>query len=149
MDFSSTPFLEHNGIEPCEDPPHGIFALNPDPLHFNHLESIHQSSVFSLAECSSGAFLMENLESFTKDDFVYTLREAKVRYRAATNEKVYTIGKRVDIDWGKFHSSLQRNGRGLIRFPIHVMNMSGKCVSVCEFEWFLFRKPQRKVEPIV
>jgi len=142
--ISSLPIHQHNGIEPCNHPPQGIFRLKKKSLHLNHLERIHASSIFALAEASSGQFLVDHLSEWPIHDFVISMRFADIDYRSSTDEDIYSIGNYLANDWNKLHRALHKNGRGLIRIPIQIMNNSGKCVATSGFQWYLFRRPKRR-----
>jgi len=144
MDTTSTPLKEPFGIEVCLEPPQGILQLSNPSNHLNHLRSIGASAVFALAEASSNAFLLQNTNELEIEDYILNLRRSEIKFRGSSSGRIYSIGKYAEREWKRFHRALVRNNKSLIVFPIHIMNESGKCVAVAEFEWFVFRKPQRQ-----
>ncbi len=144
MEATSVPYHNQIEIEVCNNPSQGIYQLSESSSHLNHLRSIDASAVFTLAEVSSNVFLTQNLENLDQDEYIFNLRSADIKFRSASNGRIYSIGKHSEREWKRFQRALIKNGRALIKFPIHIMNESGKCIAVAQFEWFVFRKPQRQ-----
>jgi hypothetical protein len=143
MEKTSIPYSDLFGIIPCTPPSPGIFELTKTSEHLNELGSIRASVVFTLAEISSSAFLVQHTIDLEPKDYIRNLRSADIKFRSTSSGPIYSIGKYSEREWKHFRRALIKNNRALIEFPIHVMNESGKCIAVTQFEWFVFRKPQR------
>ena len=144
MENASNSSSHQLAIGICKAPPHGIYELNPDQEHLDPLGSISASAIFALAEVSSHFFLIQNMDALGFDDYIPQMRSCRVKLRSKTDQRIYSLGRFSEREWKRFHRAMLKNHRGLIEFPIHVMNDIGKCTAIIHFEWFVFRKPKRQ-----
>lgn len=143
MNRLPTPYHQHFDFERCETPPHGIHQLAHQEKYLDHLDKIHASAIFSLAEVSSSQFLFEQLSNISDIEYISTLRRSEIKYRQEAKGRLYTIADQIESDWRKFTLNLLKNGRSSVEIPIRIMDHFGKCVAIGHFEWFVFRKPKQ------
>jgi hypothetical protein len=144
MENASNPPHHQLTIEICRTPAQGIYELHPQDEHLDHLGCVSASAIFALAEASSHFFLIQNMDALDFDQYIPQLRSCRIKLRAKTDQRIYSIGKFSDRDWKRFHRALLKNHRSLVEFPIHIMNDIGKCIAIVQFDWFVFRKPKRR-----
>jgi len=77
MDVTDIPFAKHIGISKNNK---GQLVLAPRHELKNHIESIHASAQFTLAETQSGDFMQEAFPEYV-GKVVGFLREASVKYK--------------------------------------------------------------------
>ena len=80
MDVTQLPFNQFVGITKYEKKETGIFELSADPKYLNHVDTVHASALFGLAEASSDQFLSEHLE-VNEEEVAPILRRAEIKYR--------------------------------------------------------------------
>src|SRR5210317_1829859 len=81
------PFNRHLDIKKCEGNSEFVLYMDAKANHMNHLETIHASAIFSLAEASSGEFLHVNFDSIRKD-VIPVIRKAEVRFRKPVKGRI-------------------------------------------------------------
>ncbi|MDA0346349.1 MAG: YiiD C-terminal domain-containing protein [Verrucomicrobia bacterium] len=139
MDVTELPFNQFVGIKKCETKPDGIFELSADPKYLNHVDTVHASALFALAEASSGQFLSEHLEE-AEERVVPILRRAEIKYKKPAEGYLYTKGAYKEDAWKLFHESFDKKGRALLSFQIDVLNEEDAVVAYAIYEWFFTEK---------
>jgi acyl-coenzyme A thioesterase PaaI-like protein len=143
MDYSSLPFYQQLGIEPCTNPSHGLLEIPKERLALNHVESVQTSAIFALAEACSSVYLARSLEQSGISGYLPSIRNSQIKFRSTASERIYGVGKPKSELWDKLEANYAKSGKGIIAFPIFVMTETGKCVAVSTFDWYIFRIPQR------
>lgn len=140
MDVTKLPFNNFIGIKKCESKEDGLLELVSDPKYLNHVDTVHASALFGLAEASSGHFLSLHLE-VSEESVFPILRRADIKYRKPAEGYVYSKGKYIEEDWKVFHETLRGKKRSLLSFQIDILDQSDIVVAVANYEWFITERP--------
>lgn len=79
MKITDLPFNKLIGINGAEDTDY-LLSLHDKVDYTNHLGTVHASALFSLAEATSGHFLMLNFPEFDSG-LIPVVRQAEVKYK--------------------------------------------------------------------
>ena len=80
MDISKLPFNQLLGLQIIHEGDAPKVALSPVAAHANHVETLHATVVYGVAEAASGLCLLTQFPQFELDH-VCVLRSAEVTYR--------------------------------------------------------------------
>jgi len=135
MDVTQIPFVKHIGIERKEE---CTLKLEPTLIIQNHIQTIHASAQYALAETQSGLYLQTLFPKYV-GQVVPLLRGSTVKYK---NPAISTLTAYASVDdevKGKFISFFERKGRGSIAVHIEVRDEKGTITMIGEFNWFIKR----------
>jgi len=110
MDVTQIPFVKHIGIERKEE---GTLKLEPTDMVQNHIQTIHASAQFALAETQSGLFLQEAFPELV-GKVAGLLRSSTVKYKKPASTSIYAVATIEDEIKKKFIKHLERKGKGSI-----------------------------------
>jgi acyl-coenzyme A thioesterase PaaI-like protein len=137
IEITQLPFNQLVGIEKCTDKEGGIFQLPQDGKYSNHLDTVHASALFSLAEASSGQFLIDHIKLPDTEKIVPLLRRADIKYRKPATGRILSRGDYIEEDWKVFHDTFDRRKRALIAFRIDLLDLDDRVLAQAKFEWFI------------
>jgi len=132
------PFNRFLGLEPSADPAH-LLRLPSGTQYLNHLGTVHASAQLSLAEATSGEFL---LRAFGPDSSVIPVvrrLESKFRKpaRGSLTSTVTTPSEALDL----LRADLAAKGRATISITVELHDESGTHTLSATVEWFLTKLP--------
>ena len=133
MDVIQIPFAKHIGIERKEE---GTLKLELAEVVKNHIQSIHASAQFALAETQSGLFLQEVFPEYV-GKVVGVLRGSTVKYKASAMTNIYAEAILCDKNKEKFIVQLERKGRATIAIEVSVIDEEGMVTMQGVFTWFV------------
>jgi len=90
MDITQLPFNNFIGLK-ISDKTDFLLMLEERPEYRNHLNTVHASALFSLAEASSGHFLLNEFSELT--DVVPVVRKAETKYKKPATGVVFSKAK--------------------------------------------------------
>ena len=134
MDVIKLPFNEFVGLKYSENPEY-FLMLDNKPEYRNHLDTVHASAMFSLAEATSGYFLLGQLGELS--DIVPVVRRVEVKYKKPSTGKVFSKAKFVDMEKPEILELLNQKGRTLINVEISLFDEENILVMQSVFEWFI------------
>ncbi len=126
------PFVRHLGIE--EENSKLSLDFKNDVL--NHIETIHASAQFALAETQSGIHL-QKLFPELEGKVLPVLRDAQIKYRKPAQEKIIAFASTDAEDVAKFRSQFEKRGRASIQINVEVKDINGVLTSQATFTWFV------------
>ena len=145
-DVTQLPFNHFLGLERNQPGSDRLLTL-PAAAHFhNHVGTVHASALYSLAEASSGQFLVENL-TLASDSIVPLLRNGAIKYRKPAIGAVFSRGVHDPEAWNSFHETYARKRRAIVSFIIELHTETEGLVAKAEFDWFIAERQDRKSEP--
>ena len=106
------------------------------PNLLNHLETIHGSASYALAEISSGHFLNTRFRDIA-DQTVPILRESRVKYRLAGEGNLYSKVAMVGITEEEVRKKLLARKKIILTLQVRLYNEENKLVLSAEFDWFI------------
>jgi acyl-coenzyme A thioesterase PaaI-like protein len=125
-------FVKLVGIEQSEDSVSLAFKKNV----LNHIESIHASAQFTLAETESGLHLQKLFPELV-GKVIPMLRESKIKYKKPALKKITAFAKCSDEDIEKFQTQFVKKGRVTLSVSVEVKDSDGVVTAVAEFIWFV------------
>ena len=133
MDVTQIPFAKHIGIERKEE---GTLKLEPTQIVQNHIQSIHASAQFALAETQTGLYLQLAFPELV-GKVVGLLRGSTVKYKNPAITSIYAVAS-IDKEVKEtFLSQLERKGRASIVVHVDVRDEEDVLTMQGEFSWFV------------
>ncbi len=133
MDVTQIPFAKHVGIAYLEE---GTLKLEPIQHVQNHIESIHASAQFTLAETQSGLFLHKLFPEY-EGKVAGVLRSSTVKFRAPALTTVMAKATLNEDGKMKFITQLESKGRAIVSIDVSVIDTKGIVTMQGEFSWFV------------
>ena len=132
MDVTQIPFVKHTGIKNEE----GRLKLEATDVVQNHMETIHASAQFTLAETQSGLCLQETFPEL-EGKVLAVLRGSTVKYKNPAISTIYaTASIEKDIK-NKFLNQLERKRRATIVIGVQVLDEEEILTMQGNFTWFV------------
>lgn len=136
MKSTEVPFNQYMGIKGPDENNEYLLYLDAMDQHMNHLGTIHASVLFSLAEASSGEFLLKTFDVVSKD-VIPVVRKAEVRFRKPVQGKISAKAQLIGTTTEGVLKELKMRRRALIKVSTNIYNESGSMVFSSVFEWFI------------
>jgi acyl-coenzyme A thioesterase PaaI-like protein len=103
---------------------------------FNHVQTIHASAQFALAETQSGVFLQE-LFPHLEGKVIPLLRDATIKYKKPAQKKIYAFASVSDANLKKFQELFEKKERGSIEVDVIIKDIDNVVTAVASFVWFI------------
>ena len=133
MDVTQIPFAQHIGIEHKDE---GTLKLEPTKAVKNHIQSIHASAQFALAETQSGLYLQEVFPEYM-DKVVGLLRGSTVKYKFPAITSIMAKATLSNEAKEKFVIQLERKGIATIDINVTVLDEEDVITMQGMFTWFV------------
>jgi len=133
MDVTKIPFVEKVGIVQQSD---GGLSLPLNKSVQNHLQTIHASAQFALAETSSGEILQRLFPELV-GKVVPILRDSEIKFKKPAHKTIFAYSSVTDEALSKFKQQLSKKGRSSISVSVEVRDQEGIITSVGVFNWFV------------
>jgi len=133
MDVTNIPFVEHTGISKNDE---GQLVLAQRHELENHMQTMHASAQFTLAETQSGDFMQRAFPEYT-GKVVGLLREASVKYKRpaiSTLIAYATIDKESKMT---FITQLEKRARASLTVHVELKDEENNMTMTGEFHWFV------------
>ena len=132
MNATDIPFVKHIGIKS----ENSELSLAYDDNVLNHINTIHASAQFTLAETQSGVHLQKLFPELV-GKVVPVLRDAQIKYKKPALEKIFAFSS-VDAEAvEKFRMQFEKKGRGLLQVNVEVKDVNGVLTCQGVFTWFV------------
>jgi len=135
MDVTQIPFAKHIGIERKEE---GTLKLEATQVVKNHIQTIHASAQFALAETQSGLFLQLEFPELV-GKVAGLLRSSSVKYKNPASTSIYAIASIEKDAKEKFLRQLEKKGRALIFINILLKDENDIVVMSGIFDWYIHK----------
>lgn len=142
MDILSIPFHQYLNIE-THDGDGYIFELQERPEYLNHLQTLHACVQLTLAEASSGEFLLQEFKEF-EADVIPVIRRTEVKYHRPANGTLYSRASLQSSGKAELVDELMNKDRAIIQIKVEIFDNSKKKVLTAIFDWFLKRIDNEK-----
>ena len=134
MDVTQIPFAKYIGIAYKDE---STLKLEPTKAVQNHIESIHASAQFALAETQSGLFLQLEFPELV-GKVAGVLRGSTVKYKHPATTSLYAVATLKDGAKEKFLTQLERKARAGISITVELKDEDEVMVMLGTFEWFVY-----------
>ena len=135
MNVLELPFNNFVGLNDANEKEF-LLALPESDNYLNHLKTVHASALFSLAEASSGKFLLIEFADL-KFQIIPLLRKASVKYSKPVNGVVKSKGELIDKSKETIVDELTNKSRTLIDVEVTLFLDAGEKVMTSVFQWFV------------
>ena len=133
MNVIEIPFVKKVGITKADNNKLEL-AFTADTK--NHLETMHASAQFTLAETASGEFLQILFPELI-GKVVPVLRDAKVKFKKPAVNNIIAYPSISDKEKEKFNSQFSRKGRSSITVDVELKDNEGTLTCITSYNWFV------------
>ncbi|MDF1878315.1 YiiD C-terminal domain-containing protein [Sulfurimonas sp. SAG-AH-194-C20] len=102
----------------------------------SHINTIHASAQFTLAETQSGLYL-QTLFPELEGKVIPLLRESSMKYKKPALKDITAFASVKDEDKEKFLELFERKGRASLSVAVEVKDSDGVCTAQGTFGWFI------------
>jgi acyl-coenzyme A thioesterase PaaI-like protein len=133
MNVVEIPFVQKVGINKNDD---GYLQLQFNESVHNHLQSIHASAQFTLAETASGEILQIKFPELV-GKVVPVLRDSQIKFRKPAVKSISAYPSISSDSVQKFKEQLLKKGRASISVNVEIKDSDEIVTSVGVFNWFV------------
>lgn len=133
MDILQIPFVKTVGLHRTED---GSLSLEMAHSISNHLNTMHASAQFTLAETASGEILIESFPEL-EGKVVPVLRDSKIKFKRPADTAVTAQASISQEASDTLLEQLNRRGRGSIEIHVELKDTAGKVTCSGSFNWYI------------
>jgi len=137
-DVTALPFNRLVGLQKPQPGQPGLVTLEPHAGHENHLGTVHASAQFSLAEASSGDYLVQHFPQLTTG-YRAVPRHVDAKFRRPAQGTLQTTATAAEELVAKFLADLGAKGRAFLEVQVSVSDASGAVTLTGSFEWYVQR----------
>lgn len=135
MDVTQIPFAKHIGIERKEE---CTLKLEPTLTVQNHIQTIHASAQYALAETQTGLFLQREFPEL-EGKVVAVLRGSSVKYKNPASSTLTAHASLKGESREKFLTSIHKKSRASITVMVELQDEDGTITMIGEYNWFVQR----------
>lgn len=133
MDVLNIPFVEKVGItKSADDRLELAFSSGVQ----NHVQTLHASAQFTLAETASGEALQREFPKLV-GKVIPILRDSEIKFKKPALKNVYAEAVVSDESHIKFSEQFSRKGRASIQVSVQVKDVDGTVTCIGTFNWFV------------
>ena len=134
MDVTKLPFNHFIGLK-ISNRDEYLLMLENRPEYLNHLNTVHASAQFALAEATSGYFLLNEFSELT--DIAPVVRKVETKYRKPVTGSVFSKAKFQEISKGEVLDEFNRKERAILKVEVSLFDENDEHVMQSVFEWFV------------
>jgi len=138
MDVTKIPFNQFIGLK-LSDKNGYLLMLDNRPEYRNHLNTVHASALFALAEASSGYFLLNEFSELT-DNIVPVVRKVETKYKKPASGVVFSKAQFQETEKEEVLKTLNQRGRTALKVEVSLFDERDVLVMQSVFEWFVTNK---------
>lgn len=135
MNLHEIPFARLLKLEPGKHDD-AILSLPDSPEYLNHLGTVAAAAQFSLAEFTSGQWLLNTYPDWA-DRVIPVLRRSDVKFRKPAHGEIRASVPIATDAIPDLPAQLQAAKRALIQVPVRLFDGTGQLVMEGNYEWFL------------
>jgi len=128
------PFVKHIGIK--EEEKENSLSLDFKNDVLNHIQTIHASAQFTLAETQSGIYL-QSLFPELEGRVIPVLRDAQIKYKKPAQEKIIAFASADEEAVLRFKSQFDKKGRGSLQIEVKIKDINDILTCQATFTWFV------------
>jgi len=133
MEVINIPFVKKVGIQKAQN---GKLELKVSNDIYNHLETIHASAQFTLAETSTGE-LLQSLFPELVDKVIPVLRDSSMKFKKPACKDIVAYPTVSESSRVKFNEQFAKKGRALIAVTVEVRDSDDIVTSTGIYHWFI------------
>jgi hypothetical protein len=133
MNVIELPFNKKIGIKESTDKKYQLI-LDYLPEYFNHINTIHASAQFALAEATSGKYLLEKFNEYS-DNILAVVRNVEVKYSKPAESQLFSTANIENID--EIKKQLLSKNRIFINVDVKIFDTKNNLTLESTFKWFI------------
>ena len=134
MDITKLPFNQFIGLQKSVKSGY-LLMLDNRTEYRNHLETVHASAQFALAEATGGYFLLNEFSELT--DIVPVVRKVETKYRKPATGVVFSKAQFQETEKDEVLDTLNQKGRTTLKVEVSLYDEKEVQVMQSVFEWFV------------
>ena len=138
MKVLTLPFTKKIGITQATSAEY-ILQLNYNPDNLNHLNTIHASASYALAETTSGFFLRTNFTDIA-DQTIPIMHSSTVKYKRGAIGDIFSKANLKGTNVKELSSLLMLKRKAVFIIQVKLFNEANEIIMSGEFEWFVTLK---------
>ena len=116
-----------------------IFKIDERPEYSNHLGTIHACVQLSLAEATSGEFLLKQFDEL-KNELIPVVRKTEVKYHKPANGELFSKATFVSTNKENILTDLNTRKRALVQVKVEIYDSEKNKAATAIFDWFIIKK---------
>lgn len=136
MNVIEIPFNKFLGLQKADTDDEFILKLEEKKEYLNHLGALHASTLFALAEATSGEYLLKQFKDFELN-IIPVVRKAEIKYSKPGNGTVYSKADYVDTNTNEIIDELSNKKRVIIKVRVDIYNENLSKLMTSIFDWFI------------
>lgn len=132
------PFNTYLGLQTASEP-ETLLRLPAGSQYLNHLGTVHASALLSLAEASSGEFLLRHFGS--SQGVIPVVRHIEAKFRKPAHGSVSSRASVAPEALAQMQADLAAKGRALVTVSIELHDEAGTHALTSSIEWLIQRLP--------
>jgi acyl-coenzyme A thioesterase PaaI-like protein len=141
LDIIEVPFNSFIGIERASQSSEVLLKLSNSPNYKNHLDTVHASVQFALAEACSGEYLLSRFNG-NSSDYVPVVRRVEVKYKKPATGEIYAKAQVSDDEFQRFINALQAKSRAMLSISVDIVDSNNIITMSASIEWFVQKLKQ-------
>ena len=141
MDVTKIPFNSFINIQHSNEPEF-LLELNCPEDYLNHVNTIHASAQFALAEATSGEYLLRTFKEYA-DDIIPVVRKSELKFRKPAEGKIRSKAFMEENEIQRVREELVNLGRAIIDVKVDIFDVKDNLTMQSEFEWFVKRASKK------
>jgi acyl-coenzyme A thioesterase PaaI-like protein len=134
MDVTKLPFNRFVGIKMSEKSEY-LLTLDNQPEYRNHLDTVHASAQFALAEATSGFFLLNELSELT--GVIPVVRKVETKYKKPATGAVFSKAKFLETGKDEILETMNQKSKALLKVEVSLFDDKDVFIMQSTFEWFI------------
>jgi len=139
MDILSIPFHKFINITRVNGSEDFIYKIQEQPEYLNHLGTIHACVQLSLAEATSGEFLLKEFNHI-KSDVIPVVRKSEAKYHKPANGELFSKAEFFSSTRSDVLNELNTKKRAVTKVKVEVFDSSSDKILTVIFDWFIIKK---------
>ncbi len=137
MNVFELPFNRFIGLEPSTDSEY-LLMVSDRQEYLNHLNTVHASTQFALAEATSGFFLQNEFQGLT--GILPVVRRVETKYKRPAQGCIYSKAEFLNTNQQAILNELNAKQRVLVTVRVMLYDAEHNNVMQSDFEWYIARK---------
>lgn len=137
MNVFELPFNKYIGLKKSFDDEY-LLMLPDKNEYLNHLETVHASAQFALAEATSGYFLLEQFQELT--DILPVVRRVETKYKKPAQGMIFSKACFANTNKEVILGELNSKKRVLLTVKVQLFDSHRNMIMQADFEWFVIRQ---------
>lgn len=140
IDVLDLPFNKYIGLQKASDKEY-LLMLQNEEKYLNHLNTVHASAQFALAEATSGFFLLGEFEGLS--NILPVVRKVETKYKKPANGEVFSKASFLNTDKATILEELNTKQRVLITVRVLLYDSARNNTMQSDFEWFVAKVTEK------